>query len=255
VIVRKRFGQHFLKDPNTIRRIVEAVSPRPIDHVIEIGPGHGAITDLLSTSRCRLQLVEIDRDLVAELSDRYGAEINILTADALKLDYGSLGNSLRIVGNLPYNISSPLLFKLYGYIEQIQDMVFMLQEEVVDRICATAGTKDYGRLSVMSQYYCSAEKLFKVAPSAFSPKPKVNSAIVKLTPHDHPQYAKDLQCLQEVVTTAFNQRRKTIRNSLKPLLNSEQLASLDIDTNLRPEVLELDEFINCANLLWELRQK
>tara|TARA_E500000331_G_scaffold352554_1_gene401416 strand:- start:849 stop:1616 length:768 start_codon:yes stop_codon:yes gene_type:complete len=255
VTVRKRFGQHFLKDPNIIRRIVEEVSPRPVDHVIEIGPGHGAITDLLAASGCRLQLVEIDRDLVRELGERYGTQINILTADALKLDYGSLGNSLRIVGNLPYNISSPLLFKLYEYTEQIQDMVFMLQEEVVDRICAAAGSKDYGRLSVMSQYYCSAEKLFKVAPSAFSLKPKVNSAIIRLTPHQKPRQAKNFQCLQEIVTTAFNQRRKTIRNSLKPLLNVEQLTSLGIDSNLRPEVLGLEEFINCANLLWELRQR
>ncbi|MFL2528291.1 MAG: 16S rRNA (adenine(1518)-N(6)/adenine(1519)-N(6))-dimethyltransferase RsmA [Candidatus Azotimanducaceae bacterium] len=255
MVARKRFGQHFLHDSSVIGRIIDLVHALPENNIIEIGPGRGAITDGLVNSGCNLRLVEIDRDLVLELKKKYGGKLEILTTDALKLNYGNFGNCLRVIGNLPYNISSPILFKLFGYVSHIEDMIFMLQKEVVDRICAPCGTKNYGRLSIMSQYYCTAEKMFDVAPEAFSPQPKVNSAVIKLIPHDNPDRSQSLICLKNIVTGAFSQRRKTIRNALKPWLNQEQLASIGIDTTLRPEELSLKDFIKCADLVWELQQK
>ena len=251
MVVRKRFGQHFLNDENVIARIGKLVNVLPENNVIEIGPGHGAITDFLVSSGCHLRLIEIDKNLVLELKQRFGKHIDILTGDALKLDYSKFGKSLRVIGNLPYNISTPILFKLYRYVDQIEDMTFMLQKEVVDRLCARCGTKNYGRLTIMTQYYCIAEKIFDVAPTSFSPKPRVHSAVVKLTPHKNPTQSQNLECLQNIITGAFSQRRKTIRNSLKPWLNEEELGSIGLDTSLRPQELSLNDYINCANLAWK----
>ena len=254
--IRKRFGQHFLRDPNVIRRIVDTVKPSNRDHIVEIGPGRGAITEALISSGCDLDVIEIDRDLVDQLRRRYDGQIKIHSADALKFDFRTLdiGAPFRIIGNLPYNISTPLLFRLYSYTRHIQDMVFMLQEEVVNRICAAPGTSDYGRLSVMSQYHCLATKQFSIPPSAFTPQPRVTSAIIRLTPHPPSLRLEDHTCLQEVVAAAFGQRRKTIRNALKKLLRTEDLELLEIDAGLRPEQLTLDDYITCANFVARQRQ-
>ena len=249
MIVRKRFGQHFLKDETVIARIAKLVNVKPENNVIEIGPGHGAVTDFLVSSGCRLRLIEIDEDLVLKLKQRFGKHLDIVTGDALKFNYSEFGKPLRVIGNLPYNISTPILFKLYKHAEHIEDMTFMLQKEVVDRICARRGTKSYGRLSIMTQYFCVAEKIFEVAPTSFSPKPKVQSAVVKLTPHKNPIKSQNLECLQNIVTGAFSQRRKTIRNSLKPWLNEEELCSIGLNISLRPQELSLNDYIKCANLV------
>lgn len=253
---RKRFGQNFLTDAGIIQRIIDTINPQSNDYILEIGPGYGAITSKLISSGCHLVVIEIDRDLVAGLHNTHGEKLQILSADALKVDYASICVSFpyRVVGNLPYNISTPLLFKLYANIEHFVDMTFMLQAEVVDRICADAGTSNYGRLSVMSQYYCAPEKQFTVAASAFNPQPKVTSAIIKLTPHQSPARAHSLECLEKIVASAFNQRRKTIRNSLKPFLSAQDLESLGIDSGRRPQTIHLSEYIKCADLVWQRQQ-
>ena len=178
---RKRFGQNFLNDQLTIQRIIDAIRPSASDHILEIGPGHGALTKNLVASGCQLDVVEIDRDLAAELRQRYPG-LNVIEADILKFDFNQIRGDrpLRVVGNLPYNISTPLLFMLFEKLDMIEDMYFMLQLEVVERMAAAASTSQYGRLSIMSQYFCAAEKLFDVPPSAFTPAPKVDSAVVHL---------------------------------------------------------------------------
>jgi len=253
---RKRFGQNFLTDPVSIQRVVDTINPQANHHILEIGPGHGAITKALISSGCHLVAIEIDRDLVASLDSMYGTQLQILSADALKVDYASIcsPHRYRVVGNLPYNISTPLLFKLFSSIDHFSDMTFMLQEEVVNRICADAGESNYGRLSVMSQYFCVPEKQFKVAPTAFNPQPKVTSAIISLTPHQHPVRAKSLECLEKIVASAFNQRRKTIRNALKLFLSAQDLESLEIDSGRRPQTIHLKEYIKCADLVWQRQQ-
>jgi 16S rRNA (adenine1518-N6/adenine1519-N6)-dimethyltransferase len=255
VKARKRFGQHFLQDPNTIQRILNAIHPTANDHIVEIGPGHGAITNGLRSSGCRLDVIEIDRDLAAVMQQRF-TDINLICADALTIDYSALQSAsrFRVVGNLPYNISTPLLFRLYKHSSAIEDMIFMLQEEVVDRICAQPATSAFGRLSVMSQYYCSAEKLFAVPATAFSPEPRVTSAIIRLTPHVERTPVQDIDCLQQVLISAFSARRKTIRNGMKKLLSGDELKRLDIDISLRPDQLSLADYVRCADRLWELNQ-
>ncbi len=248
---RKRFGQHFLTDQNTIERILHAINPLATDAVVEIGPGRGALTRGLATSGCELLVIEIDRELAADLEARYDRAV-VVSADALRFDYATLGSKSRVVGNLPYNISTPLLFKLFAYATSFHDMTFMLQEEVVDRICAAPGTSDYGRLSVMSQYYCLAEKLFTVPATAFTPQPRVTSAIIRLIPHQHLRAVRDISCLQSVLVSAFSARRKTVRNALKRLIPEEELRGLGIDTTLRPGQLSLDDFVRCADRLWEI---
>ncbi len=245
---RKRFGQNFLQDHNVIYSILSNIQANAGDHWVEIGPGLGAITEPLLQKDISLDVVELDRDLVKVLEQRFGDKDNftIHSADALKFDFSALatdGTKLRIIGNLPYNISTPLLFHLLNGTHCIEDMHFMLQKEVVDRMCAEPGSKKYGRLSVMIQYYCETELVFDVPPESFNPIPKVMSAIVKLVPHQTPPVEINaITDLNKVVTTAFSQRRKTIRNSLKKLLTEEQIIALDINPTLRAESLSLTEF-------------
>lgn len=253
---RKRFGQNFLVDDNVIHQIIASIHPRQQDNMVEIGPGQGAITGPLLAALDRLNVVELDRDLIPRLELKFAHHngLTIHSADALKFNFGQLATAtapLRIVGNLPYNISTPLIFHLLSYGNQIADMHFMLQKEVVERMAATAGNKNYGRLSIMCQYHCNVEFLFEVPPYCFSPAPKVDSAIVRLTPHKKlPVEAKDTAMLDKVVKTAFQQRRKTLRNSLKPIIEAMGgLETLNIDPNKRPENLTLEDYVNIANQL------
>ncbi len=258
---RKRFGQNFLHDQGIIARIVKAILPRPGQTLVEIGPGQGAITGPVLEAGGNLTAIEIDRDLAAILRQKFGSNpgFHLVEMDVLKFDFSSLSkqpDSLRILGNLPYNISTPLLFHLLQHHELVHDMVFMLQLEVVERLAAAPNTEHYGRLSVMAQYHCQVELLFKVPPGAFVPRPKVDSAIVRLTPHRPlPFPVIDYACFSMVVRTAFNQRRKTIRNTLKGIITLEQLASLGIDNSLRPENLGLNDYVRIANLLTEALEK
>lgn len=256
---RKRFGQNFLHDHNIIYNIISSIQAKPDEHWVEIGPGQGALTEPLLRQGLRLDVVELDRDLVVLLKDKFGQNdhLKIHSADALKFDFSALVDSnekLRIIGNLPYNISTPLMFHLLNNSTCIQDMHFMLQKEVVDRICAAPGSKKYGRLSVMMQYYCATELLFDVPPESFDPAPKVMSAIVRLVPHEQPPVVvNDIGNLNRVVIQAFSQRRKTLRNSLKKLIEEDAIASLNIDPTLRAEALSLSDFAKLSNLLQELR--
>ena len=256
---RKRFGQNFLHDPGIIGRIVKAVMPRPDQTLIEIGPGQGAITAPLLDTASKLTAIEIDRDLAAMLRTRFAhyPGFRLIERDVLKVNFADLGDghavapaSLRILGNLPYNISTPLLFHLLDYRELISDMVFMLQLEVVDRLAAMPGHPDYGRLSVMMQYHCKVEKLFTVPAGAFRPQPKVESAIVKLAPwRPLPHPARNPDTLSRVVRTAFSQRRKTLRNTLKTLLPPDQLDVLGLDLKLRPENVGLRDYVRISDLV------
>ena len=254
---RKRFGQNFLHDQGVIGRIIRSINPQPGHHMVEIGPGLGALTEeLLEACNGELDAVELDRDLIPVLRTRFFRHADSFTiheADALKFDFASLQQDerqLRIVGNLPYNISTPLIFHLLSFSGLIQDMHFMLQKEVVDRLAAGPGENHYGRLGIMAQYYCRVEPLFIVPPEAFSPAPKVDSAIVRLVPHQQlPIRARDVQMLQTVVRTAFGQRRKTLRNNLKPLIDADTLEQLGIDPGLRPERLSLEQFVKISDAL------
>jgi 16S rRNA (adenine1518-N6/adenine1519-N6)-dimethyltransferase len=249
---RKRFGQHFLTDPVVIDAIVRAITPRPNDVVVEIGPGRGAITGSLAAKAGHLHCVELDRDLAAQLRRRY-ADIDNVTvheADALAFDYGAVGESLRVVGNLPYNISTPLLFRLLDQRECIADMHFMLQKEVVDRMAAEPGSKAYGRLGIMLGCHLGIEALFDVDPQCFEPPPKVTSAVVRLSPLPPGSFEiADEKILGSTVATAFSQRRKTLRNALKSLVEETELAELGIDATLRPEMLAIGDYVALANYL------
>lgn len=248
---RKRFGQNFLVDDNIIHNIITAIAPKTNDRCVEIGPGQGAITWRLLEHLDHLTVIELDRDLAAMLAAKQNNKLTIIEANALKFDFSSLGaekHSLRIVGNLPYNISTPLLFHLLESSELIKDMHFMLQKEVVERMVAKPGNKDYGRLSVMLQYRCQIDHLFNVSPECFKPKPKVESAIVRLVPHATiATPVNDLNRLQHIVTTAFSQRRKTLRKALSGIVTAEQLATLNIDSSLRPDQLAVSDYVNIAN--------
>ncbi|UTW44931.1 16S rRNA (adenine(1518)-N(6)/adenine(1519)-N(6))-dimethyltransferase RsmA [bacterium SCSIO 12696] len=252
---RKRFGQNFLVDDNIIEKIVAAINPKDGDNLVEIGPGQGALTRPLLDRCPQLQVVELDRDLAALLTDKFHnyPEFKLHQGDALKTDFLQFKcneTPLRIVGNLPYNISTPLIFHLLGYAGNVSDMHFMLQKEVVDRLAASPGDKTYGRLTVMAQYHCQIEPLFVVPPGSFHPAPKVQSAIVRLLPYKQPPYvAADPKLLHKLVSTCFQQRRKTLRNSLKHFAPAEQLATLAIDLNLRPEVLAVKDFVSLSNEL------
>ena len=256
-IARKRFGQNFLHDAGVIQHIIDVIHPEPGQRLVEIGPGRGALTCPLLQKIGVLDVVELDRDLIPLLHQACAGlgELRIHSADALKFDFASLaGNErLRIVGNLPYNISTPLLFHLLEQASVIQDMHFMLQKEVVDRMAAAPGDPAYGRLSVMLQYRCKIAKLFTVGSGAFTPAPKVESAIVRLVPYDKPpiKVTNDSN-FARVVRQAFSQRRKTLRNNLKGLMTSEQLSTLGIDAGLRAEVLSLEQFARISNALGEL---
>ena len=252
---RKRFGQNFLIDTNIIERIIESLNPGKQDSLIEIGPGQGALTDKLVERSGHLDVIEIDRDLAQEFSSRYENADNFTlhNTDVLKFDFNSLlptQNGYRVIGNLPYNISTPLLFHLFACKHLFNDMVFMLQLEVVDRLAASPGNKNYGRLSIMAQYHCEVEKLFQVPPTAFRPQPKVNSAIVRLKPWKQPPCTTvDPAQLEILVRTAFSQRRKTVQNSLKKILDKSQFEALSIDGSRRPETLSLEEYVTICNSL------
>jgi 16S rRNA (adenine1518-N6/adenine1519-N6)-dimethyltransferase len=252
---RKRFGQNFLQDPGIIHRIARSIQASSNDHIVEIGPGQGALTADLLASGCQLDALELDRDLIPILQQRFknAANFHLQQGDALTFDFSSLqsdSEKLRVVGNLPYNISTPLIFHLLNQQQLIKDMYFMLQREVVNRLAAAPGSKNYGRLGVMTQYYCQVESLFEVPPEAFNPKPKVQSAIVRLVPHQQlPHPAENVETLQSILRTVFNQRRKTLRNSLKNTLRSEQLEALAINPGARPETLTLQQFVAIANSL------
>lgn len=252
---RKRFGQNFLVDQHIVNAIVSAIAPRPGDNLVEIGPGQGALTELLLASCPTLKMIELDRDLVAALRKKFAAytDCQIFQNDALKFDFSTLLTAtqpLRIVGNLPYNISTPLIFHLLNYADNIADMHFMLQKEVVDRLAATPGSKHYGRLSIAVQYRCAVHPLVAVPPHAFSPAPKVDSAFVRLTPHRPlPIAANDPELLHRLVNICFQQRRKTLRNSLKLLIDAELTETLDVDLRARPETLSVAEFVKLSNQL------
>lgn len=252
---RKRFGQNFLHDEAVIVRIIDSIDPQQDDHIVEIGPGKGALTRHLLHKCGRLDTIELDRDLARHLERTLLQEkqFNIHQCDALKFDYSTLTDkprSLRIVGNLPYNISTPVIFYLLRHAEWIKDMTFMLQLEVVNRLAAGTGEKNYGRLGLMAQYYCQVQHLFNVPSAAFTPKPKVSSAIVRLTPHPTmPVVASNVETLQNVIRTAFTQRRKTLRNSMKNLVPEEQLAALGLDLSLRPENLSLEDYVKLSELI------
>lgn len=248
---RKRFGQNFLIDNAIIDGIIAAINPGDEDDIVEIGPGEGALTKRLINRCHRLWGIEIDRDLAALLRDRYSGHerFNLICQDVLEVEFSQFQTAgmLRIAGNLPYNISTPLLFKLLTSTARISDMHFMLQKEVVDRLVAKAGEKPYGRLSVMVQYHCTVESLMTVPPAAFRPQPKVHSAVARLQPYNRPPFlAEDYAMFENLVNAAFQQRRKTLRNSLKRLLPAGA-ANLDFDLAARPEELSVEQFVDLAN--------
>lgn len=255
---RKRFGQNFLIDHNVINNIVRSIAPLKEDLLVEIGPGKGAITELIADQCDHLRVIELDRDLVPWLKVKFEKhpDFQLYQADALRFDFSSLMSSsmrFRVVGNLPYNISTPLIFHLLSYADKIHDMHFMLQKEVVKRMAALPGESAYGRLGIMVQYYCQVEDLFDVPPTSFDPAPKVDSAIVRLRPYkDLPLVANHFQTFEKLVNVAFQQRRKTLRNSLKQLISVEQMQSLDVDLSLRPEEISLAEYVAISNCLGEL---
>ncbi len=252
---RKRFGQHFLHDKNIIDKILRAIGANEGDNLLEIGPGQGALTIPLLKQCKKLTAVELDRDLIPELSrisSKYG-ELNIINTDILTFEINSLPviKPFRIVGNLPYNISTPLMFHLLESTDSILDMHFMVQKEVAQRIVSTVGSNHYGRLSVMMQYQCDCQYLFDVAPGCFKPPPKVNSAVIRLIPHDQPEFkVGSSKLFAKIVQTAFGQRRKTISNSLKSMISPEIFDRCDIDTRLRAENLRGQDYaqLSCALL-------
>jgi len=252
---RKRFGQNFLHDENVIRKIVDAISAVEGDHLLEIGPGLGALTKELAKTGATIHCVELDADLAKSLRTEFQEydSIKIIEGDALKFDLSSIATekrSLRVIGNLPYNISTPIIFHLLKNSELIRDMTFMLQLEVIQRMISKVGKRNYGRLSLMVQYYCEVEHLFNVASSAFSPKPKVVSALARLKPHNSTSIrAKDSDCLQTVIRTAFNQRRKTLRNSLRTIIPEALLDRIAINKNLRPQDITLNEYVEISNAI------
>jgi 16S rRNA (adenine1518-N6/adenine1519-N6)-dimethyltransferase len=248
---RKRFGQHFLVDPAIVERIIGAIDPRRGDHVVEIGPGLGALTVPLLARLDHLHVVEIDRDLSARLRERYSAEqLTVHQADALEFDFAALPAPLRIVGNLPYNISTPLLFHAASAAGRCRDFHFMLQQEVVDRMVSKPSESEYGRLSVMLQYRFRLERLFDVPPASFRPQPKVHSAVVRLLPRPMEQLgAVSEGGLSQVVSRAFSMRRKTLRNTLSGLISSGELVELGIDPGRRAQELPVEAFVTIANHL------
>jgi len=255
IIPKRRFGQHFLTDRHYIERIVAAIAPRPDDTMIEIGPGPGAITAPLLARLHHLHAVEIDRDLAAALRGRFAPEqFTLHEEDVLEFDFAKLGGHFRAVGNLPYNISTPFLFHLAGFAEQLIDGTFMLQKEVVDRMVAAPDTHAYGRLSVMLQYRFAMEHLFDVPPDAFTPPPKVDSAIVRMLPLPADRLrARDDSRFAAMVTAGFGQRRKTLGNTLKPFLAAAQIEALGIDPKRRGETLSVAEFVLLADVEPEIK--
>ena len=252
---RKRFGQNFLHDAGVIDRIVGAINPKPEDNLLEIGPGMGALSEPLLEACPSLQMIELDRDLIPGLRAQFFRypELTVHEGDALRFDYRAIADRgpLRAVGNLPYNIATPLIFRLLEFGDVIHDMHFMLQKEVVERMAAVPGESQWGRLAIMTQYRCRVQPLFTVGAGAFSPAPKVESAIVRLVPHgtiDNP--AHDTELLAKVVRTAFNARRKTLRKALAPLFGDDDWPRLGVDPTLRPQNLTLADYVMLANDLY-----
>ena len=253
--LRKRFGQHLLSNPNTINNIVKAIYPKNNDKLVEIGPGRGAITIPILKNVGELHAIEIDNDIAHEVSENCKSigDLIIHQGDVLNFDFNKVASSsspIRLFGNLPYNISTPLLFHLLKFSDLIIDMHFMLQKEVVDRIIASAGDSNYSRLSIMIQSSYIVESLFDISPNEFSPPPKVNSSFMRLTPSDeYHKQIKDLKVFSKLVETAFQQRRKTIKNSLSKVVTEEQLINASIQTTQRPQEISIPQYINLSNLL------
>ncbi|WP_133405837.1 16S rRNA (adenine(1518)-N(6)/adenine(1519)-N(6))-dimethyltransferase RsmA [Parashewanella tropica] len=252
---RKRFGQNFLTDTNIIDRIVSAISPDN-DHVmVEIGPGLGALTEPVAEDVDTLTVVELDKDLVERLQQHpfLKDKLEIHQGDALQFDFSQLvqpDKKMKVFGNLPYNISTPLMFHLFEFSSLIETMHFMLQKEVVLRLSASPGTKAYGRLTVMAQYYCQVVPVLEVPPGCFAPPPKVDSAVVRLLPYENKPYpCDDVEVLRKLTTQAFGMRRKTLRNNLKGTLNDDDFAALEIDASLRAEQISVEQYVNMANYL------
>lgn len=250
-LARKRFGQNFLVDPATIHRIVQAIAPKATDLVLEIGPGRAALTGPLLQLLPQMTAVEIDRDLAARLRRDFPPErLHVVEQDALTLDLATIGTSIRLVGNLPYNISTPLLFLFARQAHLLRDLHVMLQKEVVDRISASAGTADYGRLSVMMQYHFIPERLFLVPPGSFRPPPKVDSAVLRLLPRsERPVSAINDQALEKLVQTGFAHRRKTLRNNLRGVAHDGILEGLGIRPEQRPEEIDIWDWVRLENAL------
>ena len=249
---RKRFGQNFLQNRHIIEDILRSINVQTNDNVLEIGPGLGALTEHLLRQLKQLTAIEIDKDLQKYLSDLpiSQGKLTLLAADALTIDYSQFGSNLRVIGNLPYNISTPLLLRLLNYVSFIEDMHFMLQKEVVERMVAKPGTKDYGRLSVILQYHCEVECLFYVPPEAFEPAPKVDSAVVRLVPYrTSPFDSVPIKQLESLVASAFAMRRKALNNNLQGILSADQLHELGIDGSLRPEQISVAEYVQLAKFI------
>ncbi|MDE3273159.1 16S rRNA (adenine(1518)-N(6)/adenine(1519)-N(6))-dimethyltransferase RsmA [Pseudoalteromonas sp. G4] len=257
---RKRFGQNFLHDTSIIDKIVTAIDPKPGDNLVEIGPGLGAITEPVADLTDHLTVVELDKDLAHRLIHHpfLASKLTVHQGDAMQFDFASLitdDRKLKVFGNLPYNVSTPLLFHLFEFYQNIEHMHFMLQKEVVKRMVASPGTKAFGRLSIMTQYYCHAMPVIDVPPECFKPAPKVDSAVIRLIPKTPDQLkAKSTKLLNTVCLEAFNQRRKTIRNSLSNLLTPEEIENLGLDLTLRAENLSLDTFVKIANWIYDNKQ-
>lgn len=246
---KKRFGQHFLTDRHYLARIVAAIAPRPDDHMVEIGPGTGLLTEELARVVELLHVIEIDRELAAALGERFAPDkVAVHQADALEFDFASLPSPVRVVGNLPYNVSTPILFRIAAVAERIADCTFMLQKEVVDRMVARPASADYGRLSVMLQYRFEMHGLLRVPPGAFTPPPKVDSAVVRMQPLGPARRrARDEDLFARVVAAAFSQRRKTLRNALRSLAGESAFGAAGVDPARRGETLSVDEFISLAD--------
>src|SRR6185437_15138213 len=248
---RKRFGQNFLADPHYVRKIVDAVDPKPGDNLVEIGPGLAALTGALIERAGRIAAIEIDRDLASRLRERFPPDrLTLHEMDALAFDFATLGNALRIVGNLPYNISSPLLFHLASYESRLRDIHVMLQREVVARMTAVPGTADYGRLTVMLQARFRVTRLFTVPAGAFRPAPKVESAVARLAPLRGQRPAiTDEALFARVVAAAFGQRRKTLRNALSSIAEDAAIRDAGVEPSVRGETLAVGDFVRLANVL------
>ena len=257
---RKRFGQNFLSDPGIIHRIVQSINPKPGQRIIEIGPGLGALTNPVLQAVGEMDVIELDRDIVPKLRLNCGLDrpLRIHNVDVLQFDFASLGyeQPLRIIGNLPYNISTPIIFHLVEYSHLIEDMYFMLQKEVVLRLAAKPNTSNYSRLSVMAQYYFQVTPLFLVPPESFEPAPKVDSAIVRLVPHQQkPIQVSDEKAFSKFITQAFSQRRKTLRNVLKDICSPAQIEAAGIDPACRAQSLNLQQFAALFSQLEKSLQK
>lgn len=254
-IPKKRFGQNFLNDSQIIQRIIDAIAPTEGQHIVEIGPGQGALTLPVLKKIKQLDVVELDRDLIPELKTlcEYAGDLTVHQCDALEFDFRSLvddDRALRVIGNLPYNISTPLIFHLLEFSADIIDMHFMLQKEVVDRLAGRHGTSDFGRLSVMVQYHCEVTSLFDVPPESFTPAPKVNSSIVRIIPYKTPPFiANDYSHFAALVKQAFSQRRKTLRNCLKAVMTSTDWERVGVDPTLRAEQLTVEDYVRMSNIL------